>query len=174
VEHVGDAVAGRYLLVAPSWPRAARRQYHAVDLLLDRTVVVRFDPRDTHDGRRGLALHTADGYRVIADGEFDGVAYVVVEIGRAVGMSLSELEALLAVPCAPEPAPAAGSGSDARGARGPRPPGTARLWRALASVLALAAVVAAATLFAGAPRPSRPATPAAAANGRPMWVSTAR
>jgi hypothetical protein len=171
VEHLGDAVAGRYVLVAPSCPRAARRQYHAVDLVLDRMVHVRFDPRDTHDGHERGLLHTADGCRVLDDGVFEGSLFVVVEgSGSAtappgevsVGMSLAELEALAAAPCAP--------GSRSRRA-GP-------LRRALFSALAVVAVVSAAltaaTLLTSPARPSQPAAPSVAPHDQAVWVTAAR
>ena len=109
MEHLGDAVAGRYLLVAPQPAAAARRQYHAVDMLADRTVTVRFEPL-TPAHRKGMArLKTVDGHRVIDGGTFDGTFFVVVEGCVPVGSASEDeipvalLEAMLAAPSAPEP-----------------------------------------------------------------------
>lgn len=139
MEHLGDAVAGRYVLVAPACPRAARRQYHAVDLRLDRTVMVRFEPRDLYDGRRRRAHHTADGCPVIDHGDFAGSAFVVVVAGSAgatgpygAGVELAELEALIAAPCAAGP----------RSRRTRRRPGLALGVVALVVVLGAAALIA--------------------------------
>jgi hypothetical protein len=109
VEHLGDSVAGRYLLVAPACPRQARREYHAVDMVADRTVLVRFQPRygDSHRGES--PLKTADGQRVLDGGTFGGQAYVVVDTPPGAGtadLSATELEAWYAVPCAEPPSPA--------------------------------------------------------------------
>jgi hypothetical protein len=103
VEHLGDVVAGRYVLVAPSCPRAARRQYHAVDILLDRTVAVRFEPRDAVEQAGMARLRTVDGCRVLAGGTFEGSCYVVISAAEVTSVSVAELEAMLATPCAPEP-----------------------------------------------------------------------
>ena len=161
MEHVGDAVAGRYLLVAPMCPRAARRQYHAVDLALDRTVVVRFAPRDTHDGRARRTRHTADGLLVLAAGELDGAAYEVLESPEMV--SLAELEALAAAPCAADPH------SRRTRARGPR-----RLRRTLVGAVMAGAVVSAATMLANTQRPVRTAPSPTGPQAHAIWVSTAR
>jgi len=108
VEHLGDSVAGRYLLVAPQAPRASRRQYHAVDMLLDRMVTVRFEPRSAEECRGLARLRTADGRRVLDGGMFEGSSYVVVENGADLltmtePVSVDDLEMMLASPSAPDP-----------------------------------------------------------------------
>jgi hypothetical protein len=119
VEHLGDSVAGRYLLVAPARPRQARREYHAVDMVADRTVVVRFEPRygDSHRGES--PLKTADGRRVLDGGTFGGEAYVVVDTRAAASgagndLSVTELEAWYAAPCVEPESAHRGAGATRR------------------------------------------------------------
>lgn len=103
MEHLGDAVAGRYVLVAPQPARAARRQYHAVDMLADRMVTVRFEPLTPADLPGMARLKTRDGQRVLDGGTFEGSYYVVVDcadrpIDLRDDVSVAELEAMFAAP----------------------------------------------------------------------------
>jgi hypothetical protein len=161
VEQLGDAVAGRYLLVAPMCPRAARRQYHAVDLTLDRTVAVRFAPRDTHDGSQRSTRHTPDGLLVLAAGTFAGTSYEVLECPGMV--SLAELEALAAAPCAADP----------QARRGPALGGR-RLRRTLVGALMAGAVLSAATLLTSTQRTPDASPSPTGPRTHVVWVSTAR
>jgi hypothetical protein len=162
VEHLGDSVAGRYLLVAPACPHQARREYHAVDMVADRTVLVRFEPRygDSHRGES--PLKTADGHRVLDGGTFGGQAYVVVDTpipGSAPGgdLTVTELEAWYAAPSVARPdPPAAGRASARRDRVRLSVVAAAHLVGAVSLVVLLVAVAVYATRMAPAPTRSGP------------------